>query len=151
MTTPTDLHQAEVEILVPFHDVDAMRIVWHGNYAKYFEVARCALLDSIDYNYQQMGASGYAWPVIDLKVRFGSPARFGDRLVVTATLREWEQRMRITYRIVNTATGKRITRGSTVQVPVSLTTNEMCYTAPDILFERLGVTRNTASNDDQAP
>jgi acyl-CoA thioester hydrolase len=151
MTTPTDLHQTDVEILVPFHDVDAMRIVWHGNYAKYFEVARCALLDSIDYDYQQMGESGYAWPVIDLKVRFGAPARFGDRLVVTATLREWVQRMRISYRIVNAATGKRITRGSTTQVPVSLATNEMCYTAPDVLFEKLGLTRDTTADVDPAP
>ena len=50
---------AEVEVLVPFHDIDAMRIVWHGNYFRYFEVARCALLASIDYDYEQMGASGY--------------------------------------------------------------------------------------------
>lgn len=39
--------QAEVEIQVPFFDVDSMDVVWHGHYIKYFEVARCALLDHI--------------------------------------------------------------------------------------------------------
>ena len=41
---------AEVEIEIPFHDVDSMKIVWHGNYAKYFEIARCALFESIGLN-----------------------------------------------------------------------------------------------------
>lgn len=137
-----NLPTAEVEILVPFHDVDAMRIVWHGNYVKYFEVARCALLESIDYSYQQMVESGYAWPVIEVKARYGAPARFGDRLLVSATLREWQQRLRITYRVVNAETGKRITRGTSVQVPVSLATDEMLYNAPDVLYEKLGLPRN---------
>jgi acyl-CoA thioester hydrolase len=47
---------------IPFHDVDMM--VWHGHYAKYFEIAR-RLLEQIDYNYPQTRDSGYAWPVID--------------------------------------------------------------------------------------
>ena len=61
--------QAHVDIQIPFHDVDAMGIVWHGHYLKYFEIARCALLDSIGYNYAQMAESGYAWPIIGLRVR----------------------------------------------------------------------------------
>lgn len=41
---------AEVEMQVQFFDLDPMQIVWHGNYVKYLEVVRCALLDKIDYN-----------------------------------------------------------------------------------------------------
>ncbi|MGE8385221.1 MAG: acyl-CoA thioesterase, partial [Pseudomonas putida] len=41
------LLQAEVEVLVPFFDVDMMEVVWHGHYVKYLEVARCALLDKL--------------------------------------------------------------------------------------------------------
>ena len=115
-----------------------MRIVWHGNYLKYFEIARCALLDEVGYNYDQMGASGYAWPVIDAKVRFGKPARFGDELKVTAAIREYEHRLRISYEIRNQQ-NQRLTRGSTVQVAVDLATNEMCYRSPDVLLQRLGV------------
>ena len=43
--------QAEVEIEIPFHDVDVLGVAWHGHYVKYLEIARCALLDQIDYNY----------------------------------------------------------------------------------------------------
>ena len=59
-----------VEIEIPFHDVDTMHIVWHGHYLKYFEIARCMLLDEFDYNYPQMLDSGYMWPVIDVQIRY---------------------------------------------------------------------------------
>ena len=49
---------AEVELTVPFHDVDMMGVVWHGNYFRYFEIAREALLNQFDYGYRQMKASG---------------------------------------------------------------------------------------------
>ena len=56
---------ADVIIEVPFHDVDTMNVVWHGHYLKYFEIARCKLLDQFHYNYNQMRDSGFAWPVIE--------------------------------------------------------------------------------------
>jgi acyl-CoA thioester hydrolase len=42
----------EVEITIPFHDVDMMGVVWHGNYFRYFEIAREALLNQFDYGYR---------------------------------------------------------------------------------------------------
>ncbi|MBQ2464452.1 MAG: hypothetical protein II507_05635 [Treponema sp.] len=37
----------EIVFNVEFYDVDSMRIVWHGNYVKYMEASRCALLNKI--------------------------------------------------------------------------------------------------------
>ena len=82
------IHHASVEITVPFHDVDMMEVVWHGHYTKYFEVARCVLLDRIDYNYPQMRESGYSWPVIDLSMRYIKPAMFGQIITVQADIVE---------------------------------------------------------------
>ena len=65
----------DTEILVPFFDVDTMHVVWHGHYVKYLEVARCALLDKLGHNYTHMLDSGYAWPVIDLQLRYVRGAR----------------------------------------------------------------------------
>lgn len=129
----------ETEVVVPFHDLDPMEVAWHGHYVKYFEIARCVLLDRIDYNYPQMRASGYAWPVIDLHVRYAQPARFDQRLKVTADLVEWEHRMKIVYTVRDAASGQRLTRGHTIQVAVNGATGEMCFVSPDILFEKLGV------------
>lgn len=130
---------AEVELQVQFFDLDPMEIVWHGNYVKYLEIARCALFDKIAYNYEQMRDSGYAWPVIDLHVRYAGPATFGQRLKLHASIVEWEHHLKIKYLISDASTGRRLTRGSTTQVAVDIATQSMCFVSPPILFEKLGV------------
>ncbi|MCP9340358.1 acyl-CoA thioesterase [Stutzerimonas xanthomarina] len=127
--------QAEVEVLVPFFDVDSMDIVWHGHYVKYFEMARCALLDRIDHNYMQMRDAGYAWPIIDVQLRYIRGARFNQRIVVRADLVEWENRLKINYLISDAETGERMTRGSTVQVAVEIASREMLLASPKVLVD----------------
>ena len=129
----------EVEMQVQFFDLDPMQIVWHGNYVKYLEVARCALLDSIHYNYVEMQASGYAWPVIDMQLRYVGSASFGQRLKLRAEIVEWENRLKIDYLITDAQTGKRLNRASTTQVAVDMASGEMCFVSPPILFEKLGL------------
>jgi acyl-CoA thioester hydrolase len=130
---------AETEIDVQFYDLDPMNIVWHGNYVKYLEIARCALLDKIDYNSLQMKESGYAWPVIDVSIRYIASAVFGQRLRVRADIVEWESRLKVDYVITDAASGKRLTRASTTQVALDMATGEMCFGSPAILFDKLGV------------
>nr|WP_229720896.1 acyl-CoA thioesterase [Dyella nitratireducens] len=125
----------DVDILVPFYDVDSMDVVWHGHYVKYLEVARCALLDDIGHNYVQMKESGYAWPVIDLQLRYVQAARFGQRLVVRADLIEWQNRLLIHYLIRDAATGQRVTRASSVQVAVNIANGEMQLESPRVFID----------------
>lgn len=132
---------AQVSITVPFHDVDSIGAAWHGHYAKYFEIARCELLDSFGYGYGAMRDSGYMWPIIDLHVRYVKSLRFNQRIVVKATLREWENRLLIDYLVTDEATGTRLTKGRTSQVAVDMKTGEMCFVSPAVLFERLGLPR----------
>ncbi|QGZ29647.1 acyl-CoA thioesterase [Stutzerimonas stutzeri] len=127
--------QAEVEVLVPFFDVDSMDVVWHGHYIKYFEVARCALLERIGHNYTQMRDAGYAWPIIDVQLRYMRGARFNQRLVVRADLVEWENRLKINYLITDAETGERMTRGSSVQVAVDMASREMLLASPTVFVE----------------
>ncbi len=129
----------EVEIEIPFFDVDLMEIVWHGHYVKYFEIARCALLEKIDYGYMQMRESGYTWPVIDIRLRYAKPARFEQKIIVYADISEWENRLKINYKIVDKQTGVRLTRGYTYQVAVEIESEEMCYESPVVLWEKLGL------------
>ena len=121
---------SEVTIKVPFYDIDSMNVVWHGNYPKYLEQARCALLDLIDYNYDAMRVDGYVWPVIDMQLRYVNPAVFAQSLLVRAELIEWENRLRINYLISDATTGERITRASTTQVAVEIASRAMRYVSP---------------------
>ncbi|VVN36519.1 hypothetical protein PS862_00425 [Pseudomonas fluorescens] len=126
---------ADTEILVPFFDVDTMNVVWHGHYVKYLEVARCALLDKIGHNYDAMVASGYAWPVIDLQLRYVRGAVFGQKLNVRANLVEWENRLKISYLISDLHTGERLTRASSVQVAVDMGSREMQLASPKVFTD----------------
>lgn len=127
--------QVSVKILVPFHDVDTMEIAWHGHYVKYFEIARCELLNKLGYNYKQMRDSGYAWPVIDLHIRYPGPATFDQTIIVTAILKEWQNRLKIQYEIRDSVTQKKLTKGHTIQVAVDMKTQQMCYESPQILLD----------------
>jgi len=140
---------AEVEIQVPFYDVDSIHVVWHGHYMKYLEQARCALLDQLGYNYNAMHASRTVWPVIEAHLRYVQPARFGQRLRVCAELVEWQNRLKVNYLIVDAATGARLTRATTVQVAVDLQTQEMQWQSPPELMRAVQRAQKAASGGTQ--
>jgi acyl-CoA thioester hydrolase len=127
---------AEVEIEVPFHDVDMMEVAWHGHYARYLEIARSAMLDTIDYNLPGMKASGFAWPVIELHIRYARPLRFQQKVRVRAELVEVENRMKVRYRIFDAASGQRLTKAHTVQVALDMASGEMLFASPRVLLEK---------------
>ena len=128
---------ASIEVEVPFHDVDAMNVAWHGHYVKYFEIARCALLRLFDYDYPEMKASGYLWPVVECHLKYVRPALYNQQLRVEATLLEYENRIKIGYEIFDVKSGERLTKGHTVQVAIDAITHELQYVSPAIVFKNL--------------
>ncbi|WP_412500126.1 acyl-CoA thioesterase [Shewanella chilikensis] len=127
----------EIELEIPFHDVDSMGITWHGNYLRYFEIARCKLLDKFGYGYRRMQESGYAWPIVDLQLKYVKPSRFEQKIRVSAALVEWENRLKINYQICDAASGERLTKGYTIQAAVDMQTQELCLVTPPVFRERL--------------
>jgi len=131
------LPSVELVIEVPFYDLDPMNVVWHGNYIKYFELVRCQLLDEIDYGYLKMKDSGYMWPIVDIQLKYINSASFGQILICTATLVEYENRIKIKYTINCKNTGQRLTKGYSIQVAVDMNTKELQLVSPSILHKKL--------------
>ena len=129
--------KAEVEIQVPFHDVDGMHVVWHGHYYKYFEVARTKLLQSIDYDVHEMKASGYSWPIVETNCKYVRPILYDQLIQVSAKIQEYENRLKIIYQISDAKTGEKLATGHTTQVAVDMKNNEMCFVSPKILLEKV--------------
>jgi acyl-CoA thioester hydrolase len=130
---------AEITLSPAFHDLDPMEVVWHGNYVKYLELARCALLQRFDYDYPQMRDSGYLWPIVDMRTKYVRSARFGQRLKVRAQIVEWENRLKIEYQVRNAATGRVLNKAYTIQVALEIASRQMQYVCPRILWDKLGV------------
>jgi acyl-CoA thioester hydrolase len=129
----------EIELIPAFHDLDPMAVVWHGHYLKYFELARCALLQRFDFDYMEMRDSGYVWPIVDMRSKYVRSARFNQKLKVRAQIVEWENRLKIEYVIRDAESGAVLTRAHTIQVAVHMATGEMQYVSPPVLLERLGI------------
>ena len=127
----------EIEVEVPFHDVDIAGVAWHGHYAKYLENARWALMHRIGYGLDQMIGSGYGWPVIELEIRYLRFSRFRDRLRVRASMVEWENRLVIHYLVLDAVSGDRVARGRSVQVAVEIATRELQFVCPPALVDRI--------------
>lgn len=132
-----DALSAEVEFNIEFYDVDSMDIVWHGNYIKYFEKARCALLDSIGYGYRQMKESGYAFPVTGITVKYISPLRFAEKARARAILDEYENCLKIKYEISSAETGLVCTRGTSTQMAYNIAAASSCFVCPQSFIEKV--------------
>lgn len=128
---------AETTIIAQFYDLDPMQVVWHGNYVRYFEQARGILLDKIDYNYPEMERSGYLWPIVDMRVKFVRPVRYQQCLRVEATLVEYENRLKIGYVCRDADSGEILTKAHTIQVAVTLSTQELNLESPAVLQEKV--------------
>jgi acyl-CoA thioester hydrolase len=130
---------ASITIAPQFYDIDPMGVVWHGNYVRYFEQARCALLDQIDYNYRQMQESGYLWPIVDMRVKYVRSVRFEQSVIVTATITETANRLKIDYVVTDKKTGEVLTKAHTIQVAVDVKTGELCLESPAALTDKVSV------------
>jgi acyl-CoA thioester hydrolase len=130
------LPTAVINMRVPFYDVDLAGIVWHGHYLKYFELARCALLEAVGYSYMEMQDSGFLWPVVDTSIRYVNPLVLEQHVSVTACLKEWELRIVVDYEI-HDAQGALCTRGKTVQVPVDAKTKLLQLGSPELLINNV--------------
>jgi acyl-CoA thioester hydrolase len=128
---------AEVTVKPQFYDLDPMQVVWHGNYVRFLEQARCALLDKIAFNYEEMSRTGYIWPVVDMRIKYVRPLRFGQEVKVIATMLEYENRLKIGYRLIDLASGETLTKAHTIQVAVEIATNELCFESPAVLREKV--------------
>ncbi|RRS05143.1 acyl-CoA thioesterase [Aquabacterium soli] len=140
-STPDLSH--EIELSPAFHDLDPMDVVWHGNYVKYLEIARNALMARLDYDYPQMKESGYAWPIVDMRLKYVRSLVYGQKVRIRARIVEWENRLKIDYQVRCADSGQVLTKASSIQVAVDIATREMCWVCPPVLWQKLGVSVGT--------
>jgi acyl-CoA thioester hydrolase len=94
-------------------------------------------MDRIGFGLEAMMASGYAWPIIELHVKYVKAAKFGDRLDVRASLAEWQNRVVVNYLVTHADSEERVARAQTVQAAVDVRTGVLQLTTPRVLLERI--------------
>lgn len=129
--------ESETYITVQFYDLDPMNVVWHGNYIKYMETARCELLSKIGYDYDDMRKDGIAYPVATMDLKFIKPCQFNQKLKILTSIEEIEPCLIIKYLILDVESGEKLFKAKTMQICVDMVTKESLYSAPNCLKEKL--------------
>ena len=128
---------SEMKLKIPFHDLDPMNIVWHGNYIKYMEQARCDMFSKLNYTYDDMKDDLYVYPIAKMSTKFIKPAKFEQELVVKTELVEIEPGLVIKYQIFDLQTNEKIFEAKTLQIAVNIKTKQSIYNAPKRLIKIL--------------
>lgn len=106
------MYSSETKIRVRYAETDQMNVVYHGNYAQYFEVGRVEAFRQLGLSYKDMEASGVVMPVIEWTAKFIRPARYDDLLTIRTSVRKWPEDYRIElHQEVFNEQGKLLTTG----------------------------------------
>jgi acyl-CoA thioester hydrolase len=106
------MYSSETKIRVRYAETDQMNVVYHGNYAQYFEVGRVEAFRALGLSYKDMEASGVVMPVIEWTAKFIRAARYDDLLTIRTTVKKWPEDYRIElHQEVFNEKGKLLTTG----------------------------------------
>jgi acyl-CoA thioester hydrolase len=126
----------EIQLRVRYAETDKMGVVYHGNYAQYFEVARVEMLRSVGVSYSSMEDSGIMLPVVNLNIDFRKPALYDELLRVKTTLKDLPGvRIHFDYELFNQK-DELLANASTDLVFVDME-NKRPKRCPDYLLEKL--------------
>ncbi|MFN4007650.1 MAG: acyl-CoA thioesterase [Chitinophagaceae bacterium] len=71
---------------VRYADTDQMGVVYHGNYATYFEIGRVEAIRALGYSYKQMEADGIMMPIVGLTIQFVRPLVYDELFTIVTKL-----------------------------------------------------------------
>ncbi|MDC1374513.1 acyl-CoA thioesterase [Polaribacter sp.] len=76
------------KIRVRYSETDQMGVVYHGNYAQFFEIGRTEWLRNMGVTYKKMETTGIMLPVISLQCNFIKSALYDDILIIDTLLKK---------------------------------------------------------------
>ncbi len=126
-----------IKLKVDFFDLDPMNVVWHGNYIKYFEKARCAFLNKINFTYADMAKNDLAFPVVSFEIKYIKPCVFEQEIEITCELESCDNFLKFSYLIVDKNTKEKICKAKSSQMAINLKNKETLFEIPQILKDKI--------------
>jgi acyl-CoA thioester hydrolase len=119
------MFESSTQVRVRYAETDQMNVVYHGNYAQYFEVARAEAIRQLGFTYKNMETLGTYMPITELHCKYLRPAHYDDLLTVKMILKEMPAGHKITFdhEVYNEA-GSLLTIGKVVLYFISAATRE---------------------------
>lgn len=131
-------HSSEFEFRIRYGETDQMGIVYHGNYAQYFEIGRTEWLRELGITYKQMEESGIMLPVISLNVNFKKSARYDDLVkVITSLAKIPTASIEFDYKLINSQ-NEILATGNTVLAFIDMSRNRPTR-CPQYILDKLRI------------
>jgi acyl-CoA thioester hydrolase len=111
----------ETRLRVRYAETDKMGVVYHSNFVIWFEVGRVELLRQLGFQYSEMEtADDCHIPVVDLRVRYKSPAQYDDEIVVRTQIKNVRSSLlHFSYEILREADRALLATGETMHIIVN--------------------------------
>lgn len=128
----------EIQFRVRYGETDQMGVVYHGNYAQYFEMGRTEWLRKIGFSYKQMEADGIMLPVISLSINYKKSACYDDLIKVkTKLVKRPTVKIEFDYEILN-ENDEILTTGNSVLVFMDVHKNRPTK-CPNYILDQLQI------------
>ncbi len=126
----------KTNITIRFSECDALKMVWHGNYVKYFEYGREDFGKNFELGYMEMyDKTGLAVPIIHLECDYKKMVGLGETITIETTLIDSPAaKIIFEYKIYNQNNELACT-GKTIQVFVNVANKELLITTPPFFEE----------------
>lgn len=126
----------EFNVRVRYSETDQMGVVYHGNYAAYFEMGRVEWLRNMGVSYKWMEENGVMLPVVSLTMNYKKPARYDDLLTVKTIFKsQTSVKIEFDYEIYNEK-GELLTIAHSVLVFVDMKTGRP-ITPPEYILVKI--------------
>ena len=132
----------EMQFTVPFHDLDPMRMVWHGNYLKYFDTTRAELFYAAGFDpLEYFKKTQYLFPITKTSTKHIVSLRYRDDFKCKATVVEAEYKIVVNFKIRLVKDGQLCAKGKSEQVAVKYPEMEIMFEIPDDIRNALGASK----------
>ena len=130
------MKEFEFKVRVRYAETDQMAVVYHGNYAQYFEMGRVEWLRNLGLSYKWMEENGIMLPVVSLTMNYKKPARYDDLIRVKTIFKsQTSVKIEFDYEIFNEKE-ELLTTGTSMLVFVDMKTGRPTL-PPDYVSEKL--------------
>lgn len=91
------MYTHSTQIRIHYALTDQMGVVYYGNYAQFFEIARTEAIRQLGFTYKELEAMGVMMPVSDMLIHYRKPIRYDELITVSVTVKEWPIGKKITF------------------------------------------------------
>ena len=130
------MFEETIQLRVRYHDCDPLGIVYHGHYAKFFEIGRTEAMRKHGFSYKQLEEYDFAMPVVEMNIKYFRPARYDELMDIKTIIKDFPDKKITFISEIYNQQHKLLTQSETTFVFVKKSSLRRCH-VPEIVKDHL--------------